>query len=119
MNKLEIMNLMDKSDKTILRCLEQGIPIPQEWKDYRMVLRAVITSGGGDVPSTPQYPTGIKKMAQLPAWLRIFKSADKTAPAVDAQVVTSSNSVDLPQGTCLALYVGYSGDVTLIRTEEL
>ena len=53
-------------------------------------------------------------MAQLPAWLRIFKSADQTAPAVDAQVVTTSNSVDLPQGTCLALYVGNSGDVTLV-----
>ena len=43
-----------------------------------------------------------------------FKSADETASAVDAQLVTPSNSALLPQGACLALYVGNSGNVTLI-----
>ena len=45
-----------------------------------------------------------------------FKSADETASAVDAQVVTPHNTNLLANGACLALYVGNSGDVTLVTS---
>lgn len=43
-----------------------------------------------------------------------FKSADETASAVDAQAVTPNDGVDLPNGPALALYIGNTGDVTLV-----
>ncbi len=54
----ELLNIMDKSDKTILRCLENGIPVPHEWKQYRAELRIFITNKGGVMPTRPPYPEG-------------------------------------------------------------
>lgn len=40
--------------------------------------------------------------------------AAHTAPAEDCAVVTPSDSVNLPDGPCRALYIGVTGDVTLV-----
>lgn len=52
----------------------------------------------------------------MPPGSPIFKSADETASAVDAKLVTPSDVATLPNGACLALYVGNSGDVTLVTS---
>lgn len=58
MDKIALMNLMDKTDKTLLRCIESGVEIPEEWISYRQHLRAIITTGNGDPPTAPPYPAG-------------------------------------------------------------
>lgn len=50
---------LDKSDTTVLRCLEAGESIPPAWVKYRSDLRVII--GGSDstsieLPSKPAYP---------------------------------------------------------------
>lgn len=55
---IELANMLDKTDKTILRCLENDISIPTEWKTYRSNLRSLINAGGGEPPDQPPYPTG-------------------------------------------------------------
>lgn len=47
---------LDASDKTILRCLERGVPIPAEWTAYRAALRTVISKQTGDMPKRPAFP---------------------------------------------------------------
>jgi hypothetical protein len=52
---------LDRSDITILRCAEHGVVVPQEWRDYRTSLRAIIaaTSGTpGTLPVRPAFPVG-------------------------------------------------------------
>ncbi|EEF26835.1 conserved hypothetical protein [Ricinus communis] len=53
---------LDSSDLTILRCYENGIPVPSEWATYRKLLRAVIGAASGDptqpLPMRPQFPAG-------------------------------------------------------------
>lgn len=50
---------LSKSDTTVLRCFEAGIPLPEEWRNYRAALRARVTAGTGTVPSAPsEYPAG-------------------------------------------------------------
>ena len=39
---------------------------------------------------------------------------DETAPFESAKAVTKSDTVDVPGGMCRALYVGVTGDVTVI-----
>ncbi len=46
------------SDGVILRCAECQMATPDEWMDYRKKLRAIINSGGGALPSKPDYPKG-------------------------------------------------------------
>ena len=58
MTQNELMNLMDKSDKTLLRCFELGVPVPIEWIAYRAEIRALITAGSGNAPIQPAYPEG-------------------------------------------------------------
>lgn len=52
---------LDKSDVTMLRCVEAAITVPVEWNNYRKSLRAI--SNGSDTISTvlppqPAYPAG-------------------------------------------------------------
>ena len=44
----------------------------------------------------------------------IEKEAEQTAPAIDAINITPSDVATLANGTCLALYIGAAGDVTLV-----
>ena len=58
MDKMQLINLLDTTDKTVIRCFENGVAVPQEWKTYRATLRTLITAGGGDPPGRPSYPEG-------------------------------------------------------------
>jgi len=51
---------LDKSDVTLIRCVEHGIAIPTEWVTYRTELRAIVagTSTATALPITPAYPAG-------------------------------------------------------------
>lgn len=42
------------------------------------------------------------------------KSANNTSPAFDAFAISTSDTVDLPQGICVAIYIGAAGNVKLI-----
>jgi hypothetical protein len=48
---------LDKSDDIVLRCYEDGVPVPQEWKDYRTSLRRIIDGNGAQ--SLPEVPKSI------------------------------------------------------------
>lgn len=52
---------LSKSDTTLHRCFEAGLPLPADWAVYRKALRAIV--GGSDTSSTklpaiPAYPIG-------------------------------------------------------------
>ena len=49
--------LLGKSDVTLARCYENGIPLPAEWVTYRQTLRSIVVSNMGTIPSTPAYPS--------------------------------------------------------------
>lgn len=44
------------SDITVLRQVELGQALPQDWIDYREALRDVVRTGEGPVPARPDYP---------------------------------------------------------------
>jgi hypothetical protein len=48
-------NIHEESNDIVLRCYEDGIPVPKEWKDYRATLRAIIDGNGAiELPSPPK-----------------------------------------------------------------
>lgn len=49
---------LDKSDVTIIRCMENDTSVPVEWAQYRETLREIVASGTGNVPAQPAYPKG-------------------------------------------------------------
>ncbi|WP_318833713.1 tail fiber assembly protein [Burkholderia cepacia] len=53
---------LTESDKTILRCYENAVPVPGAWSTYRKALRAIVSASSGDptqaLPSKPSYPSG-------------------------------------------------------------
>lgn len=51
---------LDKSDVTIIRCVEHTVAIPAEWTAYRAALRAIVASGptSAALPAVPAFPTG-------------------------------------------------------------
>lgn len=53
---------LDRSDLTVLRCVEVGLQVPPSWVNYRTQLRAIVSAVTGDplqdLPTRPDYPTG-------------------------------------------------------------
>ena len=56
--KTKAQAALDKSDVTILRCIENRVVVPAEWATYRKALRALVASGTGTMPTQPAYPQG-------------------------------------------------------------
>ena len=59
--KIQAQAALDKSDVTMIRCIENGVAVPSAWTTYRHALRALVN--GGDTTSTalpaiPAYPAG-------------------------------------------------------------
>lgn len=44
------------SDITVLRCVEQGVAVPEAWVVYREALREVVRTGEGPLPERPDWP---------------------------------------------------------------
>ena len=55
---MKAQQLLDKSDVTLLRCVESSVAIPAEWAAYRKSLRSVIAGKSSIIPPTPAYPAG-------------------------------------------------------------
>lgn len=57
---------LDRSDTTLLRCVEAGVTVPADWASYRKALRVVVgtaTAPSGwtaetALPTQPAYPSG-------------------------------------------------------------
>lgn len=53
---------LEDSDVTVLRCIEHGVAVPDEWVAYRKSLRAIVGATSGDatlpLPVRPAYPPG-------------------------------------------------------------
>jgi hypothetical protein len=53
---------LSESDRTVIRCYENGVPVSAEWKAYRKALRAIVAAKTGDptkpLPVKPPYPEG-------------------------------------------------------------
>lgn len=47
---------LDASDRTILRCYENGVAVPAAWASYRKQLRAVVSGTSTTMPTQPAYP---------------------------------------------------------------
>lgn len=53
---------LSESDRTVIRCYENGVPVPADWTAYRKALRAIVAAETGDptqpLPAKPSYPVG-------------------------------------------------------------
>ena len=57
--KIGAQDALDKSDITVMRCVEAGMALPPEWVTYRRALRDVIAGkSAGPLPARPAYPAG-------------------------------------------------------------
>jgi len=54
----EARALIVATDKTVLRCIENNVIVPEDWKYYRKQLRLVITNKLTSLPKRPDYPAG-------------------------------------------------------------
>ena len=53
----DALNFLRASDIVILRCIESGTEIPQEWKSYREKLRDIVSGRTEDlIPLRPDFP---------------------------------------------------------------
>src|ERR1700686_607564 len=44
---------LDESNNIVLQCYEESTPVPEEWKNYRSALRAIINGNGSLVLPEP------------------------------------------------------------------
>lgn len=60
--RAKAVQALSASDTTVLRCYENGVPLPKEWADYRKALRGIVGVTAGDAtqpfPTQPAYPEG-------------------------------------------------------------
>ena len=56
--KAQAQSALDKSDVTMIRCVEHGVAVPTEWATYRSALRSIVSTGAGSMPTRPNYPAG-------------------------------------------------------------
>ena len=56
--KGEAQDALDASDRTLLRCLERGLSLPEAWVNYRAQLREVVNGTMSTMPERPEYPSG-------------------------------------------------------------
>ena len=47
-----------------------------------------------------------------------YPRADNTAPAIDCAAITPSDTVVIPGGPCRGIYVGVTGNVTILTTGQ-
>lgn len=45
-----------QSDMVALRCFKASIPFPEEWKDYVLALRSVVSGESEKMPEKPDFP---------------------------------------------------------------
>lgn len=58
---VQALSALDSSDRVVLRCYENAVPLPAAWVTYRKALRAI--ANGSDtvstaLPTQPAYPAG-------------------------------------------------------------
>ena len=59
-NQAKAQTLIDESDITVIRCGENDVKVPAEWKNYRKELRKIIKEENEVlvIPDMPAYPAG-------------------------------------------------------------